>query len=73
MGKLVLNSSGIQEMLKSQEIQDVLASYAQSFGGNGNEVSVYVGKTRANVSVRAVTDEAKQDNLSTNSLLKGGG
>lgn len=73
MGKLVLNSSGIQEMLKSQEIQDVLASYAQSFGENGNEVSVYVGKTRANASVRAVTDEAKQDNLSTNSLLKGGG
>lgn len=74
--KLVLRSDGIREMLKSQEILGVCVQYANQMGtqlGEGYEVSEYIGANRANASVRAVSDAAKQDVLDNNSLLKAGG
>lgn len=73
MGKLVLRSEGVKEMLRSQEILDVCVQHATSMGaklGEGYEVSPYVGKNRVNASVRAVSETARKDTLDNNSLLK---
>lgn len=67
--KFELNRAGVGELLKSTEMQDVLASYAGSIANAaGDGYSVYVGRTRANVSV--ATAEAEQDNFENNTLLK---
>lgn len=71
--KLVLRSEGVKSMLKSPEIMAVCRSHAESINsrvGDGYEVSEYTGANRVNVSVHAVSEEAKQDNLDNNSLLK---
>lgn len=71
--KLVLRSEGVKAMLKSPEIMAVCRSHAESINfrvGDGYEVSEYTGANRVNVSVHAVSEEAKQDNLDNNSLLK---
>lgn len=73
MGKLVLNSEGIRAMLTSSEMMSVCRGYAEEINatmGAGYEVSEYTGASRVNVSVNAVSEEAKQDNLDNNSLLK---
>lgn len=52
-------------------MQGVLIDYANRVKNNaGDGYSVHVGPTRANVSVRTETDEAAQDNLDNNTLLK---
>ena len=71
--KFELNSEGVKELLKSAEMQAVLNEYASSvsnIAGNGYTVSKFVGKNRANVSIKAVTRKAKKDNLKNNTLLK---
>lgn len=71
--KLVLNSSGVRAMLTSQHMMSVCRQYADGINskmGAGYEVSEYTGTTRVNVSVAAVSESAKQDNLDNNSLLK---
>lgn len=68
-----LNSAGVRELLQSNEMMAICKSYADSaLGrlGNGYEVSTYVGKTRVNAEVRAVTYQAKAENLRDNSILK---
>lgn len=67
--KFKLNYAGVGQLLKSKEMQDVLKSYADEIGARaGDGYDVYVGRTRANVSV--MTEEAAQDNLENNTLLK---
>lgn len=73
--KFELNKEGVGELLKSEEMQEVLKSYAKQVARNagpGFEPTTYVGKTRANVSVRveAVTEQAEQDNYENNTLLR---
>lgn len=71
--KIELNSAGIQELLKSAEIQgycEELAHEVAGRAGDGYEVDSMVGKTRANASVYAATKEAIKDNLENNTLLK---
>lgn len=69
--KFVLNPAGVRELMQSSAMQNVLVSYAGQVVKNaGDGYDVYVGKNRANVSVRAVTDEAKADNLEHNTLEK---
>ena len=46
------------------------AEMAATLGADNYEVSEYVGSTRVNVSVRATTDWARQDNLENNTMLK---
>lgn len=68
--KFKLNYKGVGELLHSRQMQDVLMGYAKQVGGNAGEG--YVAKqmpTRAIV-VEAYTDEAKEDNLQNNTLLK---
>ena len=74
--ELVLNDEGIQALMKSEEIQDVLLGEAQKLSqraGFGYSTDVHVGKTRANASVRCFTNSSKKENLEVNSLLKAGG
>ena len=71
--EIELNSAGIQELMKSAEIQgycEELARGVASRAGDGYEVDSMVGKTRANASVYAATKEANRDNMKNNTLLK---
>lgn len=71
--KIVLNPKGLNELMKSSEIQSVLTQKAkevQSRCGKGYETDIYVGKTRANASIGAKTKSAKRDNFKNNTLLK---
>lgn len=69
--KFELNYNGVSELLKGPNMQAVLVSEAVKVKNRvGDGYSVYVGPTRANVSVRTETDDAAQDNLDNNTLLK---
>lgn len=72
--KLELNSAGIQEILKGEEVQCLLSEYGKKIAANcgaGFDTDLYIGATRANVSVKAVSKEAIDDNYDNNTLLKG--
>ena len=71
--KIKLNSAGVQNLLKSSEMQNVLSEHATAIrqrAGDGYEQDVYVGKTRANAMVKATSFKAKRDNMKNNTLLK---
>ena len=69
--KFVLNRDGVRELMQSPEMQDVLVDFAGQVAERaGDGYSVYVGTTRANVSVRTETEEAMADNLDHNTLEK---
>ena len=71
--KFKLNSGGVRELLKSQEMQSVLNEKATGIKnrcGEGYTQDVYVGKNRANAMVKAETYQAKRDNLKNNTILK---
>lgn len=73
MVKVKLNSAGVQELLKSPEMQSICEEHAQAIQGrcgDGYESDVYVGKTRCNAMVWAGTNQAKRDNLENNTILK---
>jgi hypothetical protein len=66
-----LNSEGVKELMRSPEMQAALIANAKAIQSRaGDGYSVYVGPSRANVSVRTETDEAIQDNYDNNRLLK---
>lgn len=66
-----LNSDGVRALLQSPEMVSVLKSCADSIAARAGEgYSVYIGPKRANISVHTATDEAAQDNLDNNTLLK---
>lgn len=72
--KFVLNSAGVRALLRSDEMQEVLAERARAVQqrcGPGYESDTYVGKNRANAMVWAETHRAKRDNAKNNTLLKG--
>jgi len=76
--KFKLNRAGVRELMQSSEALAICEQYAhaiQSRAGEGYEVTTMVGKTRANASVHAATEEARRDNYENNTLLKarGGG
>lgn len=74
--KFELNSAGVRELLKSQQMLDICRGYAEQIrdrAGAGYEVSTYVGKNRVNASVYADTYEARLDNYENNTLLKARG
>lgn len=69
--KFVLNRDGVRELMQSQEMQDVLVDFAGHVAERaGDGYSVYVGVTRANVSVGTATEEAAADNIDRNTLEK---
>ena len=68
-----LNKAGVRELMLSDDMMRVCEKYANnavSKLGDGYEASIYHGKTRVNASVIAVTNEARRENLETNSILK---
>ena len=71
--KFTLSSAGVRRLLKSEEAQALVKSYAddalQSLG-EGYEISTRKGKFRANAEIRAVSYKARKDNLQNNTILK---
>ena len=71
--KIVLNRKGVREILKSQPISDACREQAEAVegkAGEGYEVRERKYPERTGYIVMAETDEAKQDNLKNNTLLK---
>lgn len=71
--KFKLNSSGVRQLLQSDQMQTVLeqqASAIRNRAGIGYKQDTYVGKNRANAMVWADTHQAKRDNMKNNTLLK---
>lgn len=71
--KIELNNSAIRDLLRGEDVQNALSSRAnliKSKLGEGYETDIYVGKNRANASIRAESKEAKRDNKKNNTLLK---
>lgn len=71
--KFKLNRSGVRELLKSKEMQNIVNDHAKnalSRLGDGYKMDTFVGKNRVNASVRTSTKEAVKDNSENNSLLK---
>ena len=69
--KFVLNRAGVRELMKSQEMVDVLTEYAGQVAAKaGDGYSIHIGPNRANVSVATDTEEAYYDNLDNNTLEK---
>lgn len=69
----VLNRSGVAALMKSSEMQAILAEKAKAIkerAGDGYKQDVFVGKTRANAMVSADSIKAKRDNMKNNTLLK---
>ena len=73
MARIVLNTKGVREMLKSDSMRTMLNERAEAIKdrcGEGYEVDSFVGKTRVNAMVSATTYQAKADNLRNNTILK---
>ena len=65
------NIAGFNELRRSPEMQNIIRQEAEAYAaraGNGYKVKMY--PSRAVAIVEAATDEAKQDNLDNNTLLK---
>lgn len=68
-----LNGSGVRELLRSKEMQDICKSYAdkaQQSLGDGYEVTIHVGENRCNAMVSAESFAAKRENLKENTIIK---
>lgn len=71
--KIELNRSGVAELMKSTEMQQICLEYAQgvlSRCGGGYESDIHVGKNRCNAMVWADSARAKRDNMKNNTLLR---
>lgn len=73
--KFVLNSNGVKQLLKSNEIVGVMTDMAtkgvkQVASLKDYEISEYKGINRANVAISAKTKKGVKDNLNNNILLK---
>lgn len=76
--EIVLNSAGVRELLQSGEIAAACESAARTYLQklpSGYKLSTYTGRTRVNVSVYTDTDDAAEDNVKNNTMLRalGGG
>ena len=71
--KIVLNSQGVRELLKSSAIASACEEQAQavaSRAGEGYTIEQRNYAERTGYIVNADTNEAKKDNLKNNTLLK---
>lgn len=71
--KFILNRSGVAELMRSAEMVAILKEKAKSVqakAGDGYETSTFVGKNRANVSIKTKSRKAIRDNNKNNTLLK---
>ena len=68
--KFELDRKGVGELLHSSEMSEVLMEYAQQVGANAGEGYIAKQMPTRVIVVEAYTDEAKEDNLRNNTLLK---
>ncbi len=71
--KIELNSAGIREMLRSEEMQALLGERAEEIAGRcgaGYSSDTYLTGGRAVASAFAESSEAIRDNLDNNTLLR---
>lgn len=71
--KVKLNEKEVGKLLKSEAVKNELKKHADETVqalGSGYEASTYIGKTRANASIAAVTYKAKLENSKNNTILK---
>lgn len=69
----MLNRAGVAELMKSPEMVALLKETAKTIQnrvGDGYERSTFVGKNRANISVKTKSRKAIRDNNKNNTLLK---
>lgn len=76
--KFELNTKGVGQLLKSDEMKAVLESAANTVAGRAGgsyEVKTVKAQTRVIATVEAADKETRRDNLKNNTLLKamGGG
>lgn len=70
---LKLDTAGVRELLKSEDVQAALQELADDVRtrcGDGFDTSAYKGRNRANVSVFTADDAAKRKNAEDNTILK---
>lgn len=68
-----LNKAGVAELLKSNEMANVLAERAEAIRakcGSGYETDTYQAGTRVIASVYAADDEAIQDNYDNETIMR---
>ena len=73
MIKVELNHEAVGEMLKSSEMQELIKSYADEIAkraGDGYASDTYNAGSRVIASAYTETEEAMEDNLENNTLLK---
>ena len=73
MIKVELNHEAVGEMLKSSEMQELIKSYADDIAkraGEGYASDTYNAGSRVIASAYTETEEAMEDNLENNTLLK---
>lgn len=72
--EVVLNSAGVQALLKSDEMMNICEKHANDTvkvaGGSGYSISTRVGRTRCNAQIEANTIKSILDNNKNNTLLK---
>ena len=71
--KFELNSAGVRELLKSQEMQGIIDEYAQgkaSQAGDGYKAEVKVGAKRAYANIFPSDQKSAHDNFTNNTLEK---
>lgn len=71
--RIKLNSAGVQALLKSAEMQEILkeqAAAAAARCGSGYESRVGVAKKRAVADIYPATPDARRDNYKNNTLEK---
>jgi hypothetical protein len=71
--KFELNRAGVRDLLKSKEMMDICAEYANNaLGrlGDGYSVNTYTGQNRVNAEVLAESFAAKRENSKSNTIIK---
>ncbi|WP_455936799.1 hypothetical protein [Gemella morbillorum] len=71
--KFILNRAGVAELMKSPEMVAFLkekAKVIQDRAGDGYETNTFIGKNRANISIKTKSRKAIRDNNKNNTLLK---
>ena len=68
-----IDSKGARDLMRSEEVMQLCESYANdAMGklGNGYLLTSHIGKNRLNVSIKAMTREARRDQYENNTILK---
>lgn len=69
----MLNRAGVAELMKSPEMVACLKETAKTIQnrvGDGYETNTFIGKNRANISIKTKSRKAIRDNNKNNTLLK---